>query len=141
QRADAGVLAATFVEIDRCHPKGAPVKDHDDLWTTETPALEDVLKASQGTIEKLNVILNRVDDIVAAIQNGRGSVGKIINDPELYNRANATIAELQRLTNQISQGKGSIGKLLYSEELYDKINDSVTKLNKMVDDVNSGKVN
>jgi len=139
--ATQGVLGATFVDIDSSHATGAPVKDNDELRTTETPALQDVLKASQGTIEKLNVILNRVDDIVAAIQNGRGSVGKIINDPELYNRANATIAELQRLTNQISQGKGSIGKLLYSEELYDKINDSVTKLNKMVDDVNSGKGN
>ena len=136
-----GVLGATFVDIDSSHASKRPVKDNDELQTTESPGISDVLKSSQGTIDKLNVILNRVDDIVAAIQNGKGSVGKIINDPELYNRANATIAQLQKLTNQVSEGKGSIGKLLYSEELYDRINDSVTKLNKMVDDVNSGKGN
>jgi len=139
--ATQGVLGATFVDVDSSHASGPPIKDNGELLTTETPALQDVLKASQGTIEKLNVILNRVDDIVAAVQTGKGSVGKIINDPELYDRANATVAELQRLTNQIAQGKGSIGKLLYSDELYDKFNDSVTKLNKMVDDVNSGKGN
>jgi len=139
--ATAGVLGATFVDIDSSHASGPQVKDNAELPTTETPALQDVLKSSQGTIDKLNVILTRVDDIVSAIQNGKGSVGKIINDPELYNRANTTIAQLQKLTNQVSEGKGSIGKLLYSDELYDRINDSVTKLNKMVDDVNSGKGN
>lgn len=139
--ATAGVLGATFVDIDSSRASGKPVQDGDILPTTETPALQDVLKSSQGTIDKLNVILGRVDDIVSAIQNGKGSVGKIINDPELYNRANATIRQLQELTSQITEGKGSIGKLLYSDELYDKINDSVTKLNKIVDDINSGKGN
>jgi len=139
----AGVLGATFVDIDSSHIAGQvrQVQDGDELSTTETPALQDVLKSSQGTIDKLNVILTRVDDIVSAIQEGKGSVGKIINDPELYNRANQTVAQLQQLTNQITEGKGSIGKLLYSDELYDRINDSVTKLNKIVDDVNTGKGN
>jgi phospholipid/cholesterol/gamma-HCH transport system substrate-binding protein len=139
--ATAGVLGATFVDIDSSHASKPLVNDNDELPTTETPALQDVLKSSQGTIDKLNVILGRVDDIVSAVQNGKGSVGKIINDPELYNRANTMVAQLQKLTNQVSEGKGSIGKLLYSDDLYDRINDSVTKLNKMVEDVNSGKGN
>lgn len=136
--ATAGVLGATFVDIDSSQAKGAQVKDGDELPTTETPDIQDVLKSTAGTIENLNVILRRVDDIVSAIQSGKGSVGKIINDPELYNRANATVAQLQHLMNQISSGQGSIGKLLYSDELYTKIDDSVTKLNKIVDEVNQG---
>jgi phospholipid/cholesterol/gamma-HCH transport system substrate-binding protein len=136
--ATAGVLGATFVDIDSSQAKAPQVKDGDELPTTETPDIQDVLKSTAGTIENLNVILRRVDDIVSAIQNGKGSVGKIINDPELYNRANATVAQLQRLMNQISSGQGSIGKLLYSDELYSKIDDSVTKLNKIVDEVNQG---
>ena len=139
--ATAGVLGATFVDIDSSRARGSRVKDNDELPTTESPGLQDVLKSSQGTIDKLNVILTRADDIVSAIQNGKGSVGRLINDPELYNRANTTVAQLQRLTTQIAEGKGSIGKLLYSDELYDKINDSVTKLNRIVEDVNSGKGN
>ena len=137
--ATAGVLGATFVDIDSSRAKGPVVSDNDELPTTESPGIQEVLKSSQGTIDKLNVILTRVDEIVTDIQNGKGSVGKIINDPELYDRANATVAQLQRLTNQVAAGKGSIGKLVYSDELYDKFNDSLTKVNKIVDDVNSGK--
>jgi phospholipid/cholesterol/gamma-HCH transport system substrate-binding protein len=137
--ATAGVLGATFVDIDSSTARGAQVHDGDVLPTTESPEIQDVIKSSQGTLDKLNVILGRVDDIVSAIQTGRGSVGKIINDPELYNRANATIAELQHLADQITSGKGSIGKLLYNDELYNKINDSVSKLNSMIDEINQGK--
>jgi phospholipid/cholesterol/gamma-HCH transport system substrate-binding protein len=136
--ATAGVLGATFVDIDSSQAKAPQVKDGDELPTSETPDIQDVLKSTAGTIENLNVILKRTDDIVSAIQNGKGSVGKLINDPELYDRANATVNQLQRLMNQMSSGRGSIGKLFYSDELYTKIDDSVTKLNKIVDEVNQG---
>lgn len=139
--ATQGVLGATFLDIDSSHASGPPIQDGDELPTTETPDIQLVLKSTQGTIDKLNVVLTRIDDIVYSIQSGKGSVGKIINDPELYNRANAIITEFQRLTDQIAQGKGSLGKLLYSEELYDKFNDSLAKVNKIVDDINSGKGN
>ncbi len=137
----AGVLGATFVDIDSSKATGPPVKDGDELKTTESPGVQDVLKASQGTIENLNTILNKVNSIVDTIQNGNGTIGKIINDPELYNRATVTVAQLQKLTTQINDGKGTIGKLLSSDELYDKFNDSVTKLDQIVNDINAGKGN
>ncbi len=137
----AGVLGATFVDIDSSKATGPPVKDGDELKTTESPGVQDVLKASQGTLEKLNTILNNVNNIVDTIQNGKGTIGKIINDPELYNRATVTVAQLQKLTTQINDGKGTIGKLLSSDELYDKFNDSVTKLDQIVNDINAGKGN
>jgi phospholipid/cholesterol/gamma-HCH transport system substrate-binding protein len=137
----AGVLGATFVDIDSSKAAGPPVKDGDELKTTESPGVQDVLKASQGTLEKLNTILNNVNNIVDTIQNGRGSVGKLINDPELYNHANGLVQQLQTLTTQINQGKGSVGKLLASDELYNKLDDTVTKFSQIVDEINAGKGN
>ena len=137
----AGVLGATFVDIDSSKAGGPPVKDGDELMTTESPGVQDVLKASQGTLEKLNTILNNVNSIIDTVQNGKGTIGKIINDPQLYNHANGLVAQLQDLTTQINQGKGSVGKLLASDELYDKLNDTVTKFSQIVDDINAGKGN
>ena len=137
----AGVLGATFVDIDSSKAAGPPVQDGDELKTTESPGVQDVLKASQGTLEKLNTILNNVNSIVDTIQNGRGSVGKLINDPELYNHANGLVQQLQTLTAQINQGKGSVGKLLASDELYNKLDDTVTKFSQIVDEINAGKGN
>ena len=52
----AGVLGDTFVDIDSAHATGPALKNGDQLPTTETPSLSDVIKSSQSTIEQVNVI-------------------------------------------------------------------------------------
>ena len=134
----AGVLGEVFVDVDCRQAKGRPLHTGDTLQTRDVPQLQDVVRATQGTIENVNILLGRVDDIVAHIQNGEGSVGKIIYDPELYNRANAAVKELQEVAEQINSPNGSIGKLINSEELYNKANAAVDNLNHIIDEVNNG---
>jgi phospholipid/cholesterol/gamma-HCH transport system substrate-binding protein len=134
----AGVLGEVFVDVDCRQAKGKPLQTGDTLPTRDVPQLQDVVRATQGTIENVNVLLNRVDDIVAHIQNGEGSIGKIIYDQELYNRANDTLKELQEVAQQINSPQGSIGKLINSDELYNKANTAVDKLNGIIDQINGG---
>ena len=82
------------------------------LPTRETPDIQDVVRASQGTLQNLDALEKRVDRILAFVESGQGSVGKVIYDPSLYNRLNATVNEFQGLVNEVTQGKGSLGKLL-----------------------------
>ena len=65
-----------------------------------------MVKASQGTIESLNVILAKMNAIVDNLQTGKGSVGQLINNPDLYNKANATVDELPKLAQNLNSGKG-----------------------------------
>ncbi len=134
----AGVLGETYVDIYSKTAKGPPAQDGDVLDTLEKPDLQDVVKASQTTLQNMDVLLRRLDRIVAAVERGEGSVGKLIYDPSLYNQLQATLSEVQTVVNQVSQGKGSIGKLINNDELYNKLNASIDKVNKMIDDVNAG---
>lgn len=134
-----GVLGDTVVDINSQFAVGAPLKDGDELKTLETPSLTDVVKASQGTIESLNVILAKMNVIVDNLQTGKGSVGQLINNPELYNKANATVNELLTLEKNLNNGRGSIGKLMTDDTLYNRLNDAAGKLENISNDLNSGK--
>jgi phospholipid/cholesterol/gamma-HCH transport system substrate-binding protein len=134
-----GVLGDTVVNIDSKFATGPQVQDGAELQTTESPNLSDVIKSSQGTIEQLNTILAKVDNLVDALNTGKGSIGKLINDPGLYNRANGILNEIQGLVDQISNGKGSIGKLISDDTLYNRANVTVGKLEKMSNDLDQGK--
>jgi len=136
--ATAGVLGETFVDISSKAATGPPAQNNDELPTQTRPDIQDMVRASQGTLQNIDVLIRRLDHIVSTIESGQGSVGKLINDPELYNRLNQTLSEMQHVANQISSGKGSIGKLINDQELYDRLNASVTKVNKMVDDLDKG---
>jgi phospholipid/cholesterol/gamma-HCH transport system substrate-binding protein len=136
--ATAGVLGETFVDITNKEARAAEAQNGDVLKTQDAPAIQDVIRASSGTLQNVDILVRRLDRIVSAIERGEGSIGKVIYDPELYNRLNTTLNQVQSMVGQISSGQGSIGKLINSDELYDKLNDSVDKVNKLVDQVDQG---
>jgi phospholipid/cholesterol/gamma-HCH transport system substrate-binding protein len=133
-----GVLGDTVVNIDSKFATGSAVQNNGELKTTESPNLTDVIKSSQGTIEQLNTILAKVDNLVDSLNSGKGSIGLLINDPTLYNKALQTLNQLQSLVDQISNGKGSIGKLVSDDTLYNRANDTVGRLQHMADEMDSG---
>ena len=134
----AGVLGEVFVDLDCREAKGAELRDGDVMPTREEPQLQDVVRASQGTLQNVDVLVKRLDSILSYIQSGQGSIGKIIYDPTLFNRANDAITQLQQIMSQINSPNGTVGKLLNSEELYNKANTAVDNLNKLLDQASSG---
>jgi phospholipid/cholesterol/gamma-HCH transport system substrate-binding protein len=134
----AGVLGATYINIDSSHAKGPEAQDGDVLPSEEQKGYEDVVRAANSSLQNMDVLLKRMDRIIAFVESGQGSIGKLIYDPSLYNRVNATVAEFQTLVNDISQGNGSIGKLIEDDELYNKANTSIDKINQLIDEVNAG---
>lgn len=133
-----GVLGDTVVDINSKFATGGPIQDNAELQTTESPNLSDVIKSSQGTIEQLNTILAKVDNLVDSLNGGKGSIGMLINDPTLYNRAIAALNEIQSLVDQVGNGKGSIGKLIADDTLYNRANDTVGKLQNIADELDKG---
>jgi len=134
----AGVLGETYINIDSSQATGPPVHDGDALPSREVGNFEDMVRAGQSTAQNLDVLLKRMDRIVAFVESGQGSVGKAIYDPAIYNRLNSTVNQLQNLVSEISQGQGSLGKLINDDELYQKANGTVDKINKIIDDVSAG---
>jgi phospholipid/cholesterol/gamma-HCH transport system substrate-binding protein len=135
----AGVLGETYINVDSSQATGPVVRNGDTLAVRAQPDIQDVVRSSQGTLMNVNALLKRLDRIIAFIESGQGSIGKLIYDPGLYNRLASTINEFQQLMNQVSQGQGTIGKLITDDELYRKANATVDKLNVLIDDLNAGK--
>lgn len=134
----AGVLGETFVDIDSRAATGPPAEENDELAIREAPGLEDVVRSSQTTLQNLDIVLQRMDRIVAQVESGEGSVGKFLYDPGLFNRMDATMKETQRIISQVGEGRGTVGKLISDDELYAKIDNTVTTLNRMLDEVDKG---
>lgn len=134
----AGVLGATYINIDSSDAKKPEVEDGDVLLSKEEPGYDQVIRSANSSLQNIDVLTKRIDRIVAFVESGQGSIGKIIYDPSLYNRVNATVAEFQGLVNDIAQANGSLGKLIEDDELYNKANGSIDKINQLIDDINAG---
>ncbi len=137
--ATAGVLGETFIDIDSAQATGPEVKDGAVLQAQETPDISDVVRSSQGTLQNLDALLKRLDRIIAFVESGQGSIGKLIYDPSLYNQLNNTVNQFQTLMNEVSQGNGTLGKLISNDDLYKKLNANLDKINLILDNLNAGK--
>jgi phospholipid/cholesterol/gamma-HCH transport system substrate-binding protein len=135
----AGVLGETYLNIDSSQAKGPQVVDGDTLAVRESPEIQDVVRASQGTLQNMDALLKRLDRIVAFVESGQGSIGKLIYDPMLYNRFAQTVTDFQGVVDEVRNGKGSIGKLIATDEAYDKLMSSIEKVNAVIDEVQAGK--
>jgi phospholipid/cholesterol/gamma-HCH transport system substrate-binding protein len=135
----AGVLGEVFVDLDCRNAKGGTLVNGAELPTRDVPQLQDVVRASQGTLQNVDTLVKRMDSILSYVQSGQGSIGKVIYDPALFNRANDMLTQAQKIVAQANSTNGSIGKLLNSDELYNKLNGTVDNLNNIVDQINQGK--
>ncbi len=135
----AGILGETFVDVDSSTAKGPPVVDGDTLPARDQPDIQDVVRASQGTLQNMDSLLKRVDRIVAFIESGQGTIGKVIYSQAMYDQINATVLEFKGMLDDIQSGKGSIGPLLTNDEAYKKVIAAIDKINVMVDELQQGK--
>ncbi|MDB6035262.1 MAG: Mammalian cell entry related domain protein [Verrucomicrobiales bacterium] len=114
----------------------------------------------------LTAILSNTAIVTANIAQGRGTVGKLINDDALYNSAFATVAALQtasgqaktliskaegmidqantviggakQVMDQINSGQGTLGKLTKDEALYKETTTAMANLREILEKMNKG---
>lgn len=134
----AGVLGESYVDIDSKDAKGPIVKDGTELPPGNAPGIPDVIRTSQTSLQNIDILVKRADSILAEIQNGSGSLGKVIYDPAMINKINVILNQVQGLLNDVSNGKGTIGKFFADDSLYRKADSLVTKADLMVDEINKG---
>jgi phospholipid/cholesterol/gamma-HCH transport system substrate-binding protein len=135
----AGVLGETYIDIDSSQAVGGPVRDGDILPTQVHPDFNQVVRASQSTLQNMDALLKRADRILAFAESGKGSLGKLIYDPTLYNRFSVTVADFQKIVEQIGSGQGSLGALISRNDAYDKFLSTLDKMNSVIDDMQQGK--
>ncbi|HET6936295.1 MAG TPA: MlaD family protein [Candidatus Angelobacter sp.] len=137
----AGVLGESFIDLDSTQARGPVIQDGQEIKSSNAPGLQDVVRSSQTTLTNLDILVKRLDRIVSQVESGKGTLGEVINDPALFNKANNVLNQLQGLLNDVNNGRGTIGKFFSDDSLYRKADDLVDKLDRIVDDVNSGRGN
>ena len=85
---------------------GMPIPEWGYVPTGPTAAtLADISNSAGKSIASLTAVL---DDV----RGGKGTIGKLMTDEQLYTELNRFVSTANDLTTGIKQGKGSIGRLL-----------------------------
>jgi phospholipid/cholesterol/gamma-HCH transport system substrate-binding protein len=135
-----GVLGDTVVAINSQIATGPALRDGDELKTLETPSIQDVVKASQGTIESLNVVLAKLNTVVDNMQSGKGSFGQLLTNPDLYNKFDAAADEVHTLSVKMNSNNNTVGKFFNDDAaMYNRLNDAIGRVDDITKNLQNGK--
>ena len=122
-----GLLGDRYVTISR-GLTGSVIPTNGILEAEESPDIKQVVERGADVAQNLSVLSDQLNEIVGKVRRGEGTIGKILNDPSLYNHLDNIAARADAMTASIQQGQGSVGKLIASDDLYNKADSAVSKL-------------
>lgn len=122
-----GLLGDRYVNITR-GLTGTVVPDNGVVPAEEVPDIKQVVQRGADLMQSLGALTDDVKRVVNKIQSGNGTLGKLMNDPSLYNHLNDTASKLDAVATSIQKGQGTIGKLVSSDDLYKKVDASAGQL-------------
>jgi phospholipid/cholesterol/gamma-HCH transport system substrate-binding protein len=133
-----GLLGNRYVNVTR-GLTGVPLKENQEVTGTEEKAIKEVVESSADLLLNLKALSQDVRDLVGGVQEGRGSLGKLLTDEQAYNHLNSILAKSDQMVSNVQHGQGTIGKLIATDEMYGKVNTTLDNVNGIVADVRSGK--
>jgi phospholipid/cholesterol/gamma-HCH transport system substrate-binding protein len=113
------LLGTKYINIKK-GKSATPIKAGGELKSLDTREFQDLVNAAYPSLQSLQKIVERVDNIVGMVEKGQGSIGKLLSDDELYRRLVSTVAEVQSITANLGSGRGTIGKLLNDDAIVER---------------------
>jgi len=133
----ANLLGSKFIDITKGQSL-KPVSPGGELRSLQTQDIPELMAQSANLITTLQDISKRADSMLTDIDAGKGNLGKLLRDDELYKRLNAIAAEGQQLLSDVRNGKGTLSKLLYDDNLYQEVRAPLKRIDSMLDELQQG---
>ncbi|MBI3696365.1 MAG: MCE family protein, partial [Acidobacteria bacterium] len=133
-----GVFGDKYVNITR-GTSPTPVQANGEIKSLDTKEFQEVVQQSYNVLASLNAITGRMNSIMGQVEQGKGTLGKLLYDETLYNKVDAVVGQAQDVIGLAASGKGTIGRLLSDEELYDQARTTMRRVDTMVADAQAGK--
>src|SRR5262249_44015899 len=86
-----GLLGNRYVNITR-GLTGTPIPDSGIIPGAEEKAMKEVVERSGEVLGTLSALSTDVRDLIAGVQEGRGSLGKLLTDDQAYRHMNNILA-------------------------------------------------
>jgi phospholipid/cholesterol/gamma-HCH transport system substrate-binding protein len=123
-----GLLGNKFINVTR-GLTGVPLQQGETIPTAK----------SVDVMAQLGTVSTSVQELIDGIKAGKGTLGKLVNDPGAYDHLNGVLAKTDSLISGVQAGHGTLGKLVASDEMYAKVDKGLDNVNGMIADARAGK--
>ena len=133
----ANLLGDKFLNITKGRDQRT-VKNWAEIKSLQAQDIPELMAQSANLLQTFQTIVTRLDSLLAGVEAGKGNIGKLLKDEELYNRLNGIASEGQNLLADIRTGHGTASKLIYDDALYQEIRSPIKRVDSLLADLQAG---
>ena len=133
----SNLLGDKFINITKGRDK-RHIQNGGEIKTFQAQDIPELMAQSASLLASLQTIVNRLDSLLAGVEQGKGNIGKLLKDEELYDRLNGIGAEMQNLLADVRSGHGTISKLIYEDTLYQELRSPLQRADAILADLQAG---
>jgi phospholipid/cholesterol/gamma-HCH transport system substrate-binding protein len=126
-----GLLGNRYVTISR-GLTGSVIPPNGVVPGKEEAAMKQMVERGAELMQNLGALSEDLRGIVDDVHKGHGTLGKLMNDPSLYDHLDSTAGKMDALVTSIQKGEGTMGKLVASNEIYDKAGTAIDRVNNVL---------
>ncbi|WP_447976585.1 MlaD family protein [Candidatus Nitrospira bockiana] len=124
-----GLLGDKFLDLSPGTPSRPPLQPGQTLSGQGDADVTTLASGAGATLDRLDTAIAELQRILAGISAGQGTAGKLVSDPELYDRSQRLLEKLETasdkglgLLGKVERGEGTVGKLVTDPEFYNRAN-------------------
>jgi phospholipid/cholesterol/gamma-HCH transport system substrate-binding protein len=111
---------------------GRPLQDGEYIQAGKNPGqISDVATSATQTLDQVNALLTD-------IRGGKGTVGKLFTDEQVYKEFTALLDSANNVASSVAKGNGTLGQLARDPKAYNQLSAALTNLREMTDRINAG---
>ncbi|HOX36522.1 MAG TPA: MlaD family protein [Candidatus Brocadiia bacterium] len=114
--------------------------------TVPEVSITQLLTRMQDIIEPAGKVANNISDITATIKEGKGTIGRLVNDEKMYEDLSAaissgkeTIDNVNKTVTEAREGKGLVSRLIRDSQLSDDVAATVSNARSVTQQISEGK--
>lgn len=99
-----GLMGDKLVIIEHGSPEAAVIKENEYLEGEDPVEMSDILARMGDVADNATILTGNLAEIVYKVNNGEGSLGRLLNSDQLARKLEGTVASTQQTVQSIQQG-------------------------------------
>ncbi len=137
--AQQGFLGDRVIDITPGTSAAEPIPDGGEVPSADQAGLSQIFSGASDILVQFNTVGKQLQELMDNVNQGKGTIGKLLHDDAFYVNLNRTILEFQDVGAKITKGNGTLARILNDPKLYDDLRGAVNDVEGIVSDVRGGK--
>jgi phospholipid/cholesterol/gamma-HCH transport system substrate-binding protein len=137
--AQQGFLGDRVIDITAGTRSAEPIPDGGEIPSADQAGLAQVFAGANDILVQFNTVGKQLQELMDNINQGKGTIGKLLHDDAFYVNLNRTILEFQDIGARVNRGDGTLSRLLNDPQLYDDLRGTANNVQAIVADIRGGK--